>query len=135
MTPRNPTIAFVSDDNTDVFAALFPLIPLACGVAILRHRPYDIDRLVSRTVWYAVVTGLAFAVYLVTVTATTRPLPAQTSAWGVAAATLATATVSAFGRQLREVAEPDRVATGLVDAVRTTVGPAHVGLHLVDRTP
>ena len=157
-----PTIAFLPDYNTDVFAALFPLIPLACGVAILRYRLYDIDRLVSRTVSYAVVTGLALAVYLGIVTATTRLLPPQTSAWGVAAATLtaaagfrpllhrvrvrvdrrfdrehfdAAATVEAFGRQLRDVADPDRVATGLVAGVRATVGPAHVGLHLVDRTP
>jgi len=157
-----PTIAFLPDYNTDVFASLFPLIPLACGVAILRYRLYDIDRLVSRTVSYAVVTGLALAVYLGIVTATTRLLPAQTSAWGVAAATLGAAavfrpllhrvrdrvdrrfdrehfdaatTVEAFGRQLRDVADPDQVATGLVDAVRTTVGPVHVGLHVLDRTP
>ena len=38
-------------------------IPLACAVAVLKYRLYDIGRLISRTVSYAVVTGLLAGVY------------------------------------------------------------------------
>ena len=39
-------------------------VPAAAGMAILRYRLYDIDRLVSRTISYAVITALLVAVFL-----------------------------------------------------------------------
>src|ERR1700677_2806985 len=38
-------------------------LPLSMGVAILKYRLYDIDRLISRTLAYAIVTGLLIGVY------------------------------------------------------------------------
>jgi hypothetical protein len=40
-----------------------PLLPLAAGVAILRYHLYEIDRLISRTIAYALVTGVLIAAY------------------------------------------------------------------------
>ena len=41
----------------------FVLIPIAVGVAILKHNLYDIDRIINRTLVYGVVTSLLAAVY------------------------------------------------------------------------
>ena len=40
-----------------------PAIPVAIGIAILRYRLYEIDRLVSRTIGWAIVTGILVAVF------------------------------------------------------------------------
>ena len=45
-----------------MFAGL-GMLPLAAGVAILRYRLYDLDRLVSRTIAYAMVSGVLLAVF------------------------------------------------------------------------
>ena len=62
----------------------------AIGVGILRYRLYDIDRLISRTLSYALLTGLLVGVFAGLVLLTTRVLPFS-SPVGVAASTLAAA--------------------------------------------
>ncbi len=72
------------------FEIVFPLIPAAVGVAILKYRLYDIDRLISRTLSYAIVTGLLVGLYAGLVLLATEVL-SVTSPVAVAAATLAAA--------------------------------------------
>ena len=71
------------------FAALIAM-PLAIGVAILRYRLYEIDRIVSRTIAWAIVTGVlvvVFAVLVVTLQAVLVPVTKEDTL-AVAASTL-----------------------------------------------
>ncbi len=47
----------------DVFGLLVAALPVAIGVGILKYRLYEIDRIISRTLAYALVTGLLVGVY------------------------------------------------------------------------
>jgi hypothetical protein len=66
-----PTLLVVHDEVavlgavvwTGLFVVCFNGIAVAIGVAVLRHRLYEIDRIVSRTVSYAVVSGALVATY------------------------------------------------------------------------
>jgi hypothetical protein len=134
--------------------AAFLLMPVAVAVAVLRYRLYEIDRIVSRTVSYAVITGLLIGVYVGGVALTTRLLPLSSSV-GVAASTLAAAalfqplrqrvqrgvdrrfnrerydanrTVDAFAARLRDEVDADAVRDDLLDTVVTAVAPANVSL-------
>jgi hypothetical protein len=73
-------------------------IPLACVVAVLKYRLYEIDRLISRTVAYAIVTGLLVGVYAGLVLLATRVLPLRGSV-AVAGSTLAAAAMFSPLRQ------------------------------------
>jgi hypothetical protein len=60
-TPRTPLwVALIQ--NVALFS--FVLIPIAVGVAILKHNLYDIDRIINRTLVYGVVTSLLAGVYV-----------------------------------------------------------------------
>jgi hypothetical protein len=134
-------------------------LPLSIGVAVLRYRLYDIDRVISRTLAYALITGTLVGVYAGGVMALT-PLVAGMgggSELAVAASTLAVAaafgpvrrrvqsavdhrfnrtrydarrTVEAFASGLREEVDLDELSAGLVAAVRETVEPTATTLWL-----
>ena len=71
------------------FAAVLA-VPVAVAVAVLKYRLYDIDRVISRTLGYAIVTGLLVGVYAGLVLLATQVLGLHTPV-AVAAATLAAA--------------------------------------------
>jgi hypothetical protein len=129
-------------------------VPVACGVAIFRHGLYEIDRLISRTVTYSVLTGVLVAVFTGVVLLATQVLP-FTSSVGVAASTLtaaalfnplrrriqrlvdrrfnraqydAQATVAAFGSRLRNALDDDTVGGELLGAVERALAPTHASI-------
>ncbi len=134
----------------------FLLIPTAFGVAILRYHLYDIDRIISRTTSYAIVTGLLLGTYAVVVTVVLHALP-DSSNLAVAAATLTAAavarpairrvqstvdrrfdrarydqlrTVDLFGKELRQLARPDDVSRRLLVTVQAALQPTTATLWL-----
>lgn len=131
-------------------------VPLACGIAILRHGLFEIDRLISRTISYAIVTGLLVGVFAATVLLATRVLPFS-SPVGVALSTLAAVglfnplrrrvqqivdrrfdranydaeeTVAAFAERARNAVDLDTISAELVETVHKAIAPAQVSLWL-----
>ncbi|MFL6221664.1 MAG: hypothetical protein ACJ75K_02290, partial [Actinomycetes bacterium] len=69
----------------------FALIPVTIGIAILRYRLYDIDRLIRRTLVYGLLTALLAAVYTSLVLSLGQlfgGIGAEPPSWAVAGATL-----------------------------------------------
>ena len=81
-------------------ALVLSFFVVSCGIAILRYHLYDIDRIISRTTSYLVVTGSLIAIYAVTVAAASELLRGR-QPLAVAAATLLVA--AAFRPLLRRV--------------------------------
>ena len=77
-----------SEAMTVVVLVAYALVPVSIGFAILRYRLYDIDKIVSRTVSYAVITGTLAGVYAGGVALLTGVLPFSGQA-GTAASVLA----------------------------------------------
>jgi hypothetical protein len=128
------------------------LLPLGIGFGILKYRLYDVDRLISRSLSYAIVTATLVAVFGGLVLLTTRVLPFS-SPVGVAASTLAAAalfnplrrrvqrvvdrrfnrarydaeaTVAAFGARLRDAVDVEAVLDELAVAAGRSLEPTHV---------
>jgi len=135
------------------FFASFAL-PVAISVAILKYRLYDIDRIISRTLAYAIVTGLLIGIYTGVVLLATRVLPLS-SPVAVAASTLAVAAlfnpvrrrvqavvdrrfnrarydadkaIAAFAARLTGAVDLDSVREDLASAVHQALEPARVSV-------
>ena len=135
------------------------LIPVAMGIAILRYHLYDIDRIISRTLAYAVVLGILGVVFaggiLLLQAVLARVTQGETIA--VAASTLAVfalfqpvlrrvrhavdrrfdraaydaeRTVSSFAERLRSETDMETVSAELLTTVRGAIAPAAVGMWL-----
>jgi uncharacterized membrane protein YidH (DUF202 family) len=130
------------------------LLPVAIGIAVLRYRLYDIDRIISRTVAYAIVTGLLVGVYAGLVLLATQVLRFRTPV-AVAAATLAAAALftpvrrwvqsrvdrrfnrarydadqiaAAFAARLKDTVDLGSVRDDLTGIVSRALEPAHVSV-------
>ena len=133
-------------------AASLSLPPIAVGVAILRYRLFEIDRIISRTVSWALVTGLLGTVFVGIVVGLQALSASVTSSntLAIAASTLAVAalfqplrrrvqttvdrrfnrarydaqrTTDAFAAQLRDEVDLARLRVALVDTVEESVRP------------
>ena len=71
--------------------AALGVIPVAITIAVTRYKLFEIDRIISRTVSYALVVGLLVAVFFGLVTLVTAVLPPDASDLAIAASTLAVA--------------------------------------------
>jgi hypothetical protein len=98
-----------------------PCLPAAVAVAVLRYRLWDLDRLVSRTVTYGLVTALLVVPYLLILPVATR-LAQGSGSLAVAAATLAAAAAFAPLRRRVQVLVDRRFNRARYDAARTVAG-------------
>ena len=129
-------------------------LPVGIGVGILKYRLYEIDRIISRTLAYAIVTGLLVGVYAGLVLLATEVLRFHSSV-AVAMSTLAAAalfsplrrrvqrtvdrrfnrarydadqTVMAFAARLKDAVDLDSVHDDLAAVVEKTLEPAHMSV-------
>jgi len=158
------TISIVGG-GVDWIVLAFPgviLVPVAVWIAVTRHRLYDIDRLISRGLSWAVLSGLLVIVYVGAVLLLQSVLggTAQRETLAVAGSTLLAAalfqplrrqvqgivdhrfnrarydadqTVEAFATGLRDEVDPNQIRASLVAAVGASVSPTRVDLWLRKR--
>ena len=135
-------------------------LPVSIGVAVLRYRLFDIDRVISRTVAYAIVTGLLVGVYAGLVLLATQVFRFHSSV-AVAVSTLAAAalfapvrrwvqrvvdrrfnrarydaekTVAAFAARLKDSVDLDSVRDDLASTVLRALEPEHLSVWVTYRS-
>jgi hypothetical protein len=140
--------------GTLIWTTIPAALPVGTTIAVLRYRLYDIDRVVSRTVTYAVVTGAVVGGYVGLVALIVSVLGFSSSV-AVAASTLAAAaafqpvrrmvqraidqrfdraaydarrTIERFSASLRDQVDVDAVRDDLLATVTFAVAPASVSV-------
>ena len=146
--------------GTVVFAVPLVFLPVAVGIAILRYRLYDIDRLINRTLVYGLLTALLAGVYAAVVLVLGQVFGGvgeDPPSWAVAGATLAVAAlfqparrriqavvdrrfnrrkydaanmVEAFSAHLRNEVDLDALSAELLALVNQTMQPTTASLWL-----
>jgi len=149
-----PSLGISSDLWEAGIAIGFSALPLAIGVGILRYRLYDIDRIVSRTVSYGIVTALLAGAYAGLVLLATRELRFSSEV-AVAVSTLVAAaafnpvrrrvqhavdrrfnrarynadlTVAQFAARLQDEVDFEAVHTDLAETVQRALEPEHMSV-------
>jgi hypothetical protein len=135
-------------------------VPVAVGIAVLRYRLYEIDRLISRTLVYAVLTvvlGLGYGGVVLVLGQSFGGVTGNPPSWAVAGATLAAAalfqpvrrriqaivdrrfnrrrynaakTIQGFSARLRDEVDLDTLAAELLGVVEQTMQPTRASLWL-----
>ena len=153
-----PSILVFGDGR--LILLLLPLVPAAAGIAILKHRLYDIDVIVNRTLVYGSLTISLVALYIGSVVSLQyvfRILTGGGSQLAIVASTLVIAalfnsfrrriqefidhrfyrrkydaqkTLSAFSKKLREETDLEALNSELLFVIRETMQPEHVSLWL-----
>ena len=135
------------------------ILPVSIAIGVTKFHLYDIDRLVSRTLSYVLLTGLVVGAYVGMVTLATKGI-GFSSPVAVAASTLVAAAlfnplrkrlqrgvdrrfnrarydaeriVSAFAGHVRESVDPGSVSDDLLDVVHAVFEPAAAGLWMIRR--
>ena len=138
----------------DTLSLGFIALPASIGVGILRYRLYEIDRLISRTLAYAIVTGLVIGVYAALVTMA-HSVVSYKSPLAVAVATLAAValfnplrrrvqrivdrrfnrtgydaegTIAAFAARMQDAADLEEVRSDLAAVAYRALEPAHISV-------
>jgi hypothetical protein len=144
----------------NVALASFALIPISIGIAILRYRLYDVDRLISRTLTYFLLTALLVAVYAAVVVGIGTVTGRSNNPLLIAGATLLVAglfgparrriqavidrrlyrrrydaerVLGEFASRLRDELDLDALANELGAAAASAVQPATMGVWIRDR--
>jgi hypothetical protein len=148
-----------------VFAVLIVFLPVAAGIAILRYRLYEIDRLINRTLVYGLLTALLAGVYgsaVLVLGQVFGTVGKDPPSWAVAGATLAVAalfqptrrriqavvdrrfnrrryhaakTLEAFSLRLRDELDLDALSAELLAVVDQTMQPTKASLWLRPPAP
>ena len=145
--------------NNGIVPAGFAVLPVCVGVAVLKYRLYEIDRIISRVISYAIITVVLAGVFAGLVLLASVALPLKGSV-AVAAATLVAAalfnplrgrvqravdrrfnrarynadlTVAAFASRLKDAVDLDSVGEDLTAVVQKALEPARISVWMNER--
>jgi hypothetical protein len=157
LDPHAPRVVQAAGVVVGIFLAA---LPAGIGVGILKYRLYEIDRIISRTLAYTIVTGLLVGVYAAVVLLATQVLAVK-SGVAVAGSTLAAAAlfsplrgrvqrvvdrrfnrarydadrmVAAFAARLQDAVDLEAVRGDLAGTVHRALEPEHVSVWISGQT-